>query len=106
MDWFYLLLAGICEIGLAIGMKYCDGFKITPALLLVAISTILNMTFFGMAIKSIPLGIAYVVWCGVGISGVFLYGIIVLKEEVSLMGMIFLGLVIVGAIGLRLIKSH
>ena len=106
MEWLFLLLAGVCEIGLAIGMKHCDGFKITPALLLVIISTIMNITFFGLAIKSIPLGIAYVVWCGVGIAGVFLYGALVLKEETSLINLIFVGLIIVGVIGLRLIKSH
>ena len=102
MDWFYLLLAGVFEIGWAIGIKYCDGFKLTPALLLVTISMIMSMVFLWLATKTIPLSVAYAAWSGIGIIGVFFYGILILKEETSLINVLFVGLILIGIIGLKL----
>lgn len=73
MAWFYLFIAGIFEIFWAVGIKYCDGFKITLPLVLVIISMALSVIFLGLATRTIPMSIAYAVWTGIGIIGVFTY---------------------------------
>lgn len=105
MDWFYLLLAGICEIAWAVGVKYCDGFKLTFASFIVIASMIMSVVFLWLATKTIPLGIAYAAWCGIGITGVFLYGVLILKEEFSISTIFFVALILIGILGLKLKSS-
>lgn len=102
MAWLYLLIAGIFEVCWAICIKYCDGFKITIPLVLVVISMILSLVFLWLATKTIPLSIAYAVWTGIGIIGVFVYGLLVLKDPISISGIFFVGMILVGIIGLKL----
>ena len=79
MAWLYLFIAGIFEIFWAVGIKYCDGLKITLPLVLVIISMGISIIFLGLATKTIPMSIAYAVWTGIGIVGVFAYGLLILK---------------------------
>ncbi len=102
MAWIYLLIAGIFEIAWAVSIKYCDGFKITFPLLFVIFSMTMSMIFLWLATKTIPLSIAYAVWTGIGIIGVSLYGVLVLKEEFSMLNLFFVGLILIGIIGLKL----
>jgi quaternary ammonium compound-resistance protein SugE len=102
MAWIYLLIAGLFEIVWAVGIKYCDSFKISLPLLLVILSMVFSIIFLGMAVKTIPMSIAYAVWTGIGIVGVFTYGVFILKEPISIINMIFIGLILVGIVGLKL----
>ena len=102
MAWFYLFVAGIFEIFWAVGIKYCDGFKITLPLILVIISMALSVIFLGLATKTIPMSIAYAVWTGIGIIGVFTYGLLVLKDPISAKNIIFVGMILIGIVGLKL----
>ena len=102
MAWFYLFTAGIFEIFWAVGIKYCDGFKITLPLILVIISMALSVIFLGLATKTIPMSIAYAVWTGIGIIGVFTYGLLVLKDPISVKNIIFVGMILIGIVGLKL----
>lgn len=102
MAWFYLFTAGIFEIFWAVGIKYCDGFKITLPLILVIISMTLSVIFLGLATKTIPMSIAYAVWTGIGIIGVFTYGLLVLKDPISAKNIIFVGMILIGIVGLKL----
>ncbi|MBA2628994.1 MAG: multidrug efflux SMR transporter [Rickettsiaceae bacterium] len=102
MAWLYLLIAGIFEIFWAVGIKYCDGLKITLPLVLVIISMGLSIIFLGLATKTIPMSIAYAVWTGIGIVGVFAYGLLILKDPISTNSIIFVGLILTGIIGLKL----
>ena len=102
MAWFYLLIAGIFEIGWVVGIKYCDGLKVNMALYFVIFSLISSLIFFWLAIKTIPLSIAYVVWFGIGAIGVVTYGFFILKEPISLGSLIFVSMIFVGVIGLKL----
>jgi|JI9StandDraft_1071089.scaffolds.fasta_scaffold814478_1 quaternary ammonium compound-resistance protein SugE len=102
MAWFYLFTAGIFEIFWAVGIKYCDGFKITLPLILVIISMALSVIFLGLATKTIPMSIAYAVWTGIGIIGVFTYGLLVLKDPISAKNIIFVGMILIGIVGLKL----
>ena len=95
-------MAGIFEIFWAVGIKYCDGFKITLPLVLVIISMALSVIFLGLATKTIPMSIAYAVWTGIGIVGVFIYGLLILKDPISVKNIICVGMILIGIIGLKL----
>ncbi len=104
MGFFYLILAGVLEIGWAIGMKYTDNFtKLVPTALTM-ISMVLNLYFLSLAMKEIPLGTAYAIWTGFGIIGTCIFGIILFDESISLLKFTFIGCILVGIIGLKLIK--
>ncbi len=103
MAWFYLFIAGICEICWAVGIKYCDGFKLSVPLAIVAVAMILSLIFLNMAIKTLPMSVAYAVWTGIGIVGVFIYGILILKEPYSILSTCFVMLILIGIIGLKLV---
>ena len=102
MTWLYLLIAGIFEIFWAVGIKYCDGLKITLPLILVIVSMGLSIIFLGLATKTIPMSIAYAVWTGIGIVGVFAYGLLILKDPISTNSIVFVGMILIGIIGLKL----
>lgn len=102
MAWLYILIAGIFEIFWAVGIKYCDGLKITLPLILVIVSMGLSIIFLGLATKTIPMSIAYAVWTGIGIVGVFAYGLLILKDPISTNSIIFVGMILIGIIGLKL----
>ena len=102
MAWLYLLIAGIFEVCWAVGIKYCHGFKITFPLLLVIISMGISIIFLGLATKTIPMSIAYAVWTGIGIVGVFIYGLLIFKDPISTSSIVFISMILIGIIGLKL----
>lgn len=102
MAWLYLLIAGVFEIVWAVGIKYCDGLKITLPLVLVIIAMSFSMIFLGLATKTIPMSIAYAIWTGIGIVGVFIYGLLIFKDPISTNSIIFVGMILTGIIGLKL----
>ena len=102
MTWSILILAGLFEIGWAIGLKYTEGFtRFWPTVgTLVAIGLSLGM--LGVAMKTLPIGTAYAVWVGVGAVGTAIFGIVLFGESASAGTLISLGLIIAGVIGLKL----
>lgn len=102
MAWLYLVVAGFFEISWAVGIKYCEGMKITLPLLTVIVSMIFSIVFLGMAAKTIPMSVAYTVWTGIGIVGVFIYGVLVFKDPMPLSSIIFVGMILIGITGLKL----
>lgn len=102
LSWICLFIAGLFEVGWAVSIKYCDGFKLNLALLIVVTCMTFSMIFMWIALKSIPMGITYAVWTGIGIVGVCSYEIIILKEPVSYLSLFFIFLILVGIIGLKL----
>lgn len=102
MNWMILVLAGLFEIGWAIGLKYTDGFtKLWPTVGTVA-SMVISLGLLGIAMKSLPVGTAYAVWVGVGAVGTAILGIVLLGEPANAGRMISLALIIAGIIGLKL----
>ena len=102
MPWLVLVLAGLFEIGWAIGLKYTDGFtKVWPTLGTVA-SMVVSLGLLGLAMKSLPVGTAYAVWVGVGAVGTAILGIVLLGEPANAGRMVSLGLIVAGIIGLKL----
>ncbi|WP_331374086.1 quaternary ammonium compound efflux SMR transporter SugE [Sinorhizobium chiapasense] len=102
MAWITLLLAGILEIGWAIGLKYTDGFtRLTPTVLTVG-SMILSVVLLGIAVRSLPLGTAYAVWTGIGTVGTVVLGIFFFAEPATFIRLGCIGLIVAGIAGLKL----
>ena len=69
MAWLYLFVAGLFEVGWAIGLKYTEGFsRLVPSLLTVT-AMIISLALLGLALKTLPVGTAYAVWTGIGAVG-------------------------------------
>ena len=102
MSWFLLILAGLFEIGWAIGLKYTDGFsRLWPSVFTVFSMTV-SVLLLGLAVKQLPIGTAYGVWGGIGAMGTAIAGIILLGEGVSLLKIASLILILLGVLGLKL----
>ncbi len=103
MAWTYLFIAGLLEIGWAIGLKYTDGFsKLWPTVGTV-LAMILSLTFLGLALKTLPVGTAYAVWTGIGAIGTVILGIILFAEPATALRLGCVGLIFTGIIGLKLV---
>ena len=102
MSWILLVLAGLLEIGWAIGLKYTEGFtRLWPTLGTVS-AMVINMGLLGVAMKQLPVGTANAVWVGVGAIGTAVLGIVLFAESASPGRLISLALIVAGIIGLKL----
>ena len=102
MAWAYLALAGLFEIGWAIGLKYTDGFtRIVPSVLTL-VSMVVSVLLLGLALKTLPVGTGYAVWTGIGTVGTALLGIYLLGEPATATRSACIGLIVAGILGLKL----
>jgi quaternary ammonium compound-resistance protein SugE len=101
MAWAYLILAGLFEIGWAIGLKYTEGFTRLVPSVLTAISMTVSVLLLGLALKTLPVGTGYAVWTGIGTVGTALLGIILLGEPASIARLACIGLIVAGILGLK-----
>ncbi|MEL3889447.1 quaternary ammonium compound efflux SMR transporter SugE [Ferrovibrio sp. MS7] len=104
MAWLILLLAGLAEIGWAVGLKYTEGFsRLIPSLLTVS-AMIVSLALLGLALKTLPLGTAYAVWTGVGTVGTALLGIWLFGESADLLRLGCIALIVAGIAGLKILS--
>jgi len=102
MAWLLLLLAGVLEVGWAIGLKYTEGFtRLWPTIGTIAAMSV-SLALLGIAMKSLPVGTAYAVWVGVGAVGTVILGIVLLDEPANAARLMSVGLIVAGIIGLKL----
>lgn len=102
MQWFVLVLAGLLEIGWAIGLKYTEGFtRLWPSVFTI-LAMIVSLGLLGVAMKSLPVGTAYAVWMGIGAAGTVILGIFLFGESTSLLRLASVGLILLGVLGLKL----
>jgi quaternary ammonium compound-resistance protein SugE len=102
MAWITVVVAGLFEIGWAIGLKYTEGFTRLWPTVWTVLSMITSLWLLGIAIKSLPVGTAYSVWVGVGAVGTVILGIALLGEPVNAARLISVALILAGIIGLKL----
>ena len=101
MAWIYLTIAGLFEVGWAIGLKYTEGFtRLLPSLWTIA-SMILSIVLLGLALKTLPVGTAYAVWTGA--VGTAALGIYLFAEPATVARLLCIGLILSGIIGLKLV---
>ncbi|MGB5287975.1 MAG: quaternary ammonium compound efflux SMR transporter SugE [Ignavibacteriaceae bacterium] len=105
MAWIYLLIAGLFEIGWAIGLKYTNGFtKLWPSVITIA-TMVLSFYFLSSAVKIIPIGTGYAIWTGIGAVGTAILGIILFGESKELIRIFFILLIVIGIIGLKIFSK-
>ena len=96
MAWFVLFLAGLLEIGWAVGLKYTEGFtRLMPSLLTV-LSMVLSLGLLGLALRDLPLGTAYAIWTGVGTVGTAILGIFLFGDAVTVARLVSIALIVSG----------
>jgi len=103
--WLILFIAGLCEVGWAVGLKYTEGFsRLWPsAATLVAMTA--SVLLLGWSLKVLPLGTAYAVWTGIGAVGTAILGIVLFGESRELARLISIALIVAGIIGLKLMTK-
>ncbi|KRG84126.1 molecular chaperone [Stenotrophomonas daejeonensis] len=102
MPWVYLLLAGLFEIGFALGLKYSEGFtRLWPSVGTVVAAGI-SLWLLTQAMKQIPIGTAYAIWTGIGAMGVAVLGIVLFNDSASPARLACVALIVAGVIGLKL----
>lgn len=102
MAWVLLIIAGLFEIGWAIGLKYTDGFTRLWPSIGTAVSMIVSVAMLSWAMRSLPVGTAYAVWTGIGAVGTVLLGIVLFGEAVTVARLACVGLIVSGILGLKL----
>ena len=105
MAWAYLLLAGLFEVGWAVGLKYTEGFsRLWPTVWTVA-SMVLSLGLLGLALRTLPLGTAYAIWTGVGTIGTVALCIWLFQEPATPLRLACIGLIVAGIVGLKLVSA-
>jgi quaternary ammonium compound-resistance protein SugE len=101
MAWFYLVLAGLFEIGFAVLLKPAEGFtRLWPSLGVVVLGFV-SLYFLAIAAREIPVGTAYLIWMGIGAAGAALFGILVYNEPATAFRLFFIATLIASIIGLK-----
>ena len=101
MAWVMLVIAGLLEVGWAVGLKYTDGFTRLWPTVWTAVALVASMTLLGLAVRTLPLGTAYAVWTGIGTVGTAVLGMVLLHEPASVLRILFIGLIVTGIVGLK-----
>lgn len=102
MSWFYLFIAGLFEVGWAIGLKYTEGFTRPLPTVATAAAMIVSLLLLGVAMRDLPVGTAYAVWTGIGAAGTLVMGIVLFGEPASVARLFSAGLILAGIVGLKL----
>lgn len=106
MQWFCLILAGLFEVGWAVGLKFSDGFtKIIPSIFTI-ITMATSLYFLSLSLKTLPLSSSYAIWTGIGTIGTVILGIIIFKEPISVVRIVCVLLIVAGIVGLKLVSSN
>jgi len=105
MAWIYLFIAGLFEIGWAVGLKYTEGFtKLWPSVITI-VTMILSFYFLSSSVKTIPIGTAYAIWTGIGAVGTAILGIFLFGESKEFIRLFFILLIIIGIVGLKIFSK-
>ena len=104
MAWLILFLAGVLEVGWAVGLKYTAGFTRPWPVVLTVGSMVASMGLLGLAVQSLPLGTAYAIWTGIGTLGTALLGIVLFGEAAGVARLACIGLIVAGIAGLKLVS--
>ena len=99
--WLLLVVAGVFEIGWAIGLEYSEGFtELLPSIATV-VALVASMLLLARAVESLPIGTAYAVWTGIGAVGAATLGVVLFGEPISVARVGFISLIVLGVVGLN-----
>ena len=105
MAWLILFVAGLCEIGWAIGLKYTEGFTRLVPSILTGTAMVVSVILLGVALKTLPVGTGYAVWTGIGAVGTAILGIFLFGEATDWMRLASIALIVAGIVGLKLTSA-
>jgi quaternary ammonium compound-resistance protein SugE len=103
--WALLFLAGLFEIGWAIGLKYTDGFTRLWPTTWTVMAMVASVVLLALAVRTLPIGTAYAVWTGIGAAGTVILGIVLFGEPATALRLFFLALIVGGILGLKLVTA-
>jgi quaternary ammonium compound-resistance protein SugE len=103
MAWIILVIAGLTEIGWAIGLKYTEGFTRLWPSVFTGLSMVLSIVLLGIALKTLPLGTAYAIWTGIGTVGTAILGIYLFGESAAVLRLVCIALIVAGIVGLKMV---
>jgi quaternary ammonium compound-resistance protein SugE len=103
MSWFVLFIAGLLEVGWAVGLKYTEGFTRPLPTVLTVVSMTASVALLGFALRNLPLGTAYAVWTGIGTIGTALVGMALFSEPATALRLACIGLIAAGIVGLKFV---
>ncbi|MCD2182118.1 quaternary ammonium compound efflux SMR transporter SugE [Rhizobium sp. TRM96647] len=101
MSWILLVLAGLFEIGWAIGLKYTDGFTRPLPTALTVGAMVISIVLLGLAVRHLPIGTGYAIWTGIGTVGTVILGIVLFAEPVTALRLGCIALIVTGIMGLK-----
>lgn len=101
MAWTALVIAGLFEIGWAVGLKYTEGFTRLWPSMWVAGAMAVSLYLLSIALKTIPVGTGYAVWTGIGAAGTAVIGMILFEEPKDVARIVCIAMIISGVVGLR-----
>lgn len=102
MPWIYLVLAGLFEVGWAIGLKYSEGFTRPWPSAGTLVAMLISIVLLALAVKSLPIGTAYAIWTGIGAVGAVILGIALFGDPATPARLLCVALILIGIIGLKL----
>lgn len=105
-SWLILILAGLCEVVWALGLKLSNGLTLLRPTIVTVVFMVLSVYLLAVAVRSMPVSLAYSIWVGIGAVGAFVGGIVVFHEKTNLMQILFLVLIVAGIIGLKLYSTE
>ncbi|HEU6450242.1 MAG TPA: quaternary ammonium compound efflux SMR transporter SugE [Gemmatimonadaceae bacterium] len=105
MAWVVLFVAGLFEVGWAIGLKYTEGFTRLWPTVGTLISVVVSMGLLGVALRTLPVGTGYAVWTGIGTVGTAVLGIILFREPATAARLFCIALIVAGIVGLKLVSA-
>lgn len=106
MEWVYLIVAGLFEVGWALGLKYSNGFTNPIPSVLTVIGMIISFGLLSLALRTLPLGTAYAIWTGIGAVGTAVIGIILFEESADVMRLVCICLIVAGVLGLKFLAPQ
>ena len=106
MEWVYLIVAGSLEVFWSTCLKLSEGFSVLRFSILTVIGMIFSFLFLSQATKTLPLGTSYAIWTGIGALGAVIVGVLLFKESVSPLRLMFVALLLIGIIGLKATSGH
>ncbi|HEU4558846.1 MAG TPA: quaternary ammonium compound efflux SMR transporter SugE [Longimicrobium sp.] len=105
MAWGILFLAGLMEVGWAVGLKYTAGFTRLWPTVGTAVALVGSMALLGVALRTLPLGTAYAVWTGIGTIGTAVLGIVLFSEPATAGRLVCIALIVAGIVGLKVLST-
>ncbi len=106
MAWALLLVAGLFEVGWAVGLKYTDGFTKPVPTALVIVAMVASVSLLAIALRTIPVGTGYAVWTGIGAVGTAILGMVLFGEPRDAARLACIGLIVAGIAGLKLVTPE